>query len=255
MLAIVAISVFSLFHPTELDVQPARGSVLEITDGGGTRMLEGSEAAHLHAGAKISGRASAAVQFILSVPGKISRQFFGTLEIREQDGHLTAIVQMERETAVASIVAAEGSGAPLEMLKAQAIVARSFLIAAPRRHKGFDFCDTTHCQYLRAFPASQSAARRAQEQTRDLTLHYEGHVIAALYSANCGGHTRTLADAGWRVDGYPYFAVDCPATGAVSGHRLGLCQTGAVIMARHGASFREILAHFFPAATLEPTEK
>lgn len=252
MIAAVAISVFSMFHPTEFDVQPAPGNVLAVTDRNGSRTLEGSAIAHLHAAAKIAGRDGAAARFILSVPGKVRRQFLGTLEIRQQEDHLAAIVRMDREVAVASIVAAEGSGAPAEMLKAQAVVARSFLIAAPRRHKGFDFCDTTHCQYLGSQPSQQSAATRAQEQTRGLALRYDGRVIAALYSANCGGHTRTLADAGWQVPGYPYFAVDCPATGAVSGHRLGMCQSGAIVMARHGANFREILAHFFPASTLDP---
>jgi stage II sporulation protein D len=34
--------------------------------------------------------------------------------------------------------------------------------------------------------------------------------------------------------------------GRGSGHGLGLCQQGASAMAREGASFREILAHYFP---------
>lgn len=252
MLATVAISVFGLFHPVELEVQPARGDVLAIVDGTGkARMLEGQQTARLKGGAKISGRDGSEADFVLSVPGRIRREFHGRLEIRQKNGHLAAIVEMDREIAVASIVAAEGSGAPFEMLKAQAVVARSFLIAARGRHHGFDFCDTTHCQYLGAFPKAGSAARRAQEETRGLALRYEDRVVAAFYSANCGGHTRTLADAGWQVAGYPYFAVDCPASGAVSGHRIGMCQSGAMVMARRGANFRDILAHFFPASTLE----
>ena len=252
MIATVAISVFGLFHPVELDVQPARGSVLAIVDGNGSaRKLEGQQIAELGGATKVSAPGGLPADFFLSVPGKIRREFHGTLEIREQEEHLLAIVKMDAEAAVASIVAAEGAGAPFEMLKAQAVVARSFLIAARHRHQGFDFCDTTHCQYMRAMPSVRSMAKRAQEETRDLVLQYEGRVVAALYSANCGGHTRTLAEAGWRVEGYPYFAVECPAKGAVSGHRLGMCQTGALVMARHGVNFREILTHFFPAATLE----
>jgi stage II sporulation protein D len=38
--------------------------------------------------------------------------------------------------------------------------------------------------------------------------------------------------------------------GKGSGHGLGLCQQGASAMARDGASFREILAHYFPNTTL-----
>jgi peptidoglycan hydrolase-like amidase len=38
--------------------------------------------------------------------------------------------------------------------------------------------------------------------------------------------------------------------GAGQGHGIGLCQRGASAMARSGATFREILAHYFPNTTL-----
>jgi peptidoglycan hydrolase-like amidase len=178
------------------------------------------------------------------------------LQVREHDGHLQAIVRMELENAVASIVAAESPpAAPLEERKAQAVLTRSFLIAGHRRHEGFDFCDTTHCQFLREAPPAGSLSARAAGDTRELVLAYQGRVIAALYSANCGGKTRTPADAGWNEEPYPYFAVDCPVRGAVAGHRIGMCQEGAAQMARNGKSFREILAHYFPATTIQPSSK
>jgi peptidoglycan hydrolase-like amidase len=248
---IVAICVFSLFHPVELELQPARGSVVVVEQNGRRQTLEGSAAMRLSAAATATGRDGAETAFVLSVPGRIRREFHGTLEVREQDGHLLAIVKMDRENAVASIVAAESSpGAPLEARKAQAVVARSFLTAARGRHDGFDFCDTTHCQFLREAPPSGSLAAKAAEETRDLVLAHQGRAIAALYSANCGGSTQTLEDAGWNAEAYPYFAVACPVRGPVSGHRIGMCQDGAVQMARDGKTFREILAYYFPATTL-----
>jgi stage II sporulation protein D len=249
---IVAICVFSLFHPVELQVQPSRSSVVVVEQNGRQQALEGSGMVKLRGPASATGRNGADTEFILSIPGKIRREFHGRLEVREQDGELLAIVKMDRENAVASIVAAESPpGAPLEARKAQAVVARSFLIGARYRHEGFDFCDTTHCQFLREAPASGNLAARAAEETRGLVVAYQGRAIAALYSANCGGKTRTLEDAGWNAEGYPYFAVDCPVRGAVAGHRLGLCQEGAAQLARNGKTFREILAIYFPATTLE----
>jgi stage II sporulation protein D len=197
---------------------------------------------------------------VLSVPGlgsltKIHREFHGRLEIRQAGGQLEAIVEMNREIAVASIVAAEGSDAtPMEARRAQAVVARSFLAAARARHKDFDFCDTTHCQFLREPPLSSNTAYRAGLDTRRLVLTYGGGVIAALYSADCGGHTRPIAEADWPGENsgpYPYFGVECPVRGAVSGHRVGMCQVGAAEMARRGATFREILIHYFPATSIE----
>jgi SpoIID/LytB domain protein len=143
----------------------------------------------------------------------------------------------------------------LEARKAQAVVARSFLIAARGRHQGFDFCDTTHCQFLRDAPVAKSLSAKAMEQTEGLVIAYQGRTIAALYSANCGGKTRSLEDAGWNAEPYPYFAVDCPVRGAVAGHRIGMCQEGAAQMARNGKTFREILAFYFPATTVDRSLK
>jgi peptidoglycan hydrolase-like amidase len=248
---IVAICVFGLFHPVELEVQAARIHPIVVTENGHSRTLEGSATARLHGAATVTGLNGADAQFVLSVPGKIRREFHGTLDVRAEAGELRAIVRMDLETAVASIVAAESPPqAILEARKAQAVVARSFLIAARHRHEGFDFCDTTHCQFLRQPPAPQSINARATAETRDLILAYQGRPIAALYSANCGGMTRTLEEAGWNAEPYPYFAVPCPVRGAVSGHRIGLCQEGAAAMAKQGRTFREILTAYFPATTL-----
>jgi peptidoglycan hydrolase-like amidase len=253
---IVAICVFSLFHPTELDVQPVPGSVVLIEQNGYQQTLEGSSIAKLQGPATAAGRNHSGTAFILSIPGKIKREFHGRLEVREQQGHLIAIVSMDRENAVASIVAAESPpGAPLEARKAQAVVARSFLAAARGRHQGFDFCDTTHCQFLREIPPSGSSSAKATEQTRALIVAYQGRAIGALYSANCGGKTRTLEEAGWNSEPYPYFAVECPVRGPVSGHRIGMCQEGAAQMARNGKTFREILAAYFPATTIVTADK
>jgi peptidoglycan hydrolase-like amidase len=247
-LATVKIGVFGLFHPVELEVRPIHGSVL-VAEG---ETLEGARWLRVRSAIRIAGRNGAPAWFELSVPGKITRDFFGRLDVRQHNGEMIAIVELDREIAVGSIVAAEGSRSlPIEALKAQAVAARSFLAGSRHRHEDFDFCDTTHCQFLREAPPPGSPAHRAQAVTRNLALYYDGRIVAALYSANCGGRTRTLHEAGWKVEGYPYFGVDCPARGPVSGHRIGMCQTGAAEMARAGKSFREILAHYFPAASLE----
>jgi peptidoglycan hydrolase-like amidase len=254
VLALVSISVFGLFHPTVLEVRPLAGNVLVVESKGRSQVLEGKQSARLESPSAIAGRGGDLAAFTLSVPGKISREFFGRLEVRQEQQHLVAIVWMDPETAVASIVAAESPpSSPLEARKAQAVLARSFLEGARGRHPDFDFCDTTHCQFLREPPPAAHPARQAQEQTVGLVLRYQGRVIPALYSADCGGHTRSLEEAGWQAEEYPYFGVACPVRGATSGHRIGLCQVGSAELARRGATFREILVHYFPAATIEVT--
>ena len=102
---------------------------------------------------------------------------------------------MDLETAVASVVAAEGTvDTPSEALKALAVAARSYFVAGKGRHRDFDFCDTTHCQFLREPPASNSAATQAVSATRGLVITYQSayqsQPIAAMYTRSCSGRTR-----------------------------------------------------------------
>lgn len=221
------IGVLGLFRPTELAVRPSPQAALVIEGDGHQLILADSREARLRVAGKqveceadgyifraslIRGenRQGGSADFIVSIPGKIARQYRGSLEVNVSEAKLLPVVAMDLETAVASAVAAESpSGATLEALKAQAIVTRSYYIAARRRHNGFNFCDTTHCQFLREPPAADSPATIAAVRTRGLVLTYRGEVFPALFSASCGGRTRALAEIGLSPQGYPYYSVRC----------------------------------------------
>jgi stage II sporulation protein D len=323
----VKIGVLGLFYPRQITLSIADGEALLLSAGnnvfvlepgprpstaqiriaGDTLLLEFGDrvvrASDIHA----AGRNSQTVAFVLGVPGKISRQYRGTLAVKAIEGVIVPIVTMDLETAVASVVAAESApGAPLEALKAQAVVTRSYFIAGKGRHRNFDFCDLTHCQFLRDPPNPESPAAAASSATRGLVITFEEKPVAAMFTRSCGGHTRTPAELGISGSGYPYFSVRCdycyanPARwtrriseheaarllgkgeagrlavdrrlgwnavpsnnftardedgevileGVGQGHGVGLCQRGAKAMAEAGASFREILSHYFPNTTL-----
>lgn len=158
----------------------------------------------------VTGRKSEAMDFVLAIPGKITRHYHGTLEIKPSVGILLAVVAMDRETAVASVVAAESvPDSPIEALKAQAVATRSYLTAGRGRHHEFDFCDTTHCQFLREPPAPGSPVATAVAATRNLVLAYDLHPFAAMYTRSCSGRTRTPAELGLSAAAYPYFSVEC----------------------------------------------
>jgi stage II sporulation protein D len=311
----VRIGVLGLFHSKQIVVSPMSGKPLRCRAGGEPWPVVDPMRAELEGTkVRISGTdsafdeifcdngASGATEFVASVPGKIARRYAGKLEIRPDTRELIIVVAMPMETAVASVVAAESPAhAPMEALKAQAVATRSFFVAGKGRHHNFDFCDTTHCQFLRAPPGPATAAFQAAAATRGLVLVYKDQVFAAMYSASCGGRTHTLAELGLPDHGYPYFAVTCnycrrhpekwvtqikaedaaalaptesarlnlarklgwksvpgnsysshTENGAVVlegvgvGHGIGLCQRGGADMARHGASFQEILQHYYP---------
>ncbi len=224
---VLRIGVFGLFHPSELIVEPVSGELLELVADEETVRLEGAQRVLLSlVGDRIACRAGrlivlaqsvrvrgcdeGAARFMMSVPGRIDRVFNGRLEVRAIEGILVPVIEMELEIAVASAVAAESPpGAVLEALKAQAVVTRSFYAATQRRHRDFDFCDTTHCQFLRSPPDPESHFAKATAETRGLLLTYRGTGLGALFSRSCGGRTRSLAELGMRSESYPYFAVEC----------------------------------------------
>ena len=155
-----------------------------------------------------------ATRFTLAVPGKLSRTYTGALRVTCEAGALVAVVTLDTEVAVASIVEAESPAkAPLEFLKTQAVTSRSYLLANLHPGAAFDTCDTTRCQYLRSPPGPASAAARATRETRHEVLVWrpapgtEARVVPAMYSRSCGGQTHARASADPGV--YPFYAVRC----------------------------------------------
>ena len=225
----VRIAVLGLFHADQLVVEVSPSFPM-LVDSGQQRFVAGVGAQQnvavrragrkvivQAAGSRIVGerltfgaRSGGESEFVLAVPGKLRRRYRGNLTITAGKGELTAVIEMELETAVASVLAAELSpDAPLEALKAQAVVSRSFLVSGGPRHPHADFCDTTHCQFLRDPPAPASRAALAARATRGLVLAWKGKPFAAMYSASCGGRTHSLAQVGALAIDYPYFSVAC----------------------------------------------
>lgn len=200
------VAVFTLFRPARLIVQPAAPAVLN-----GRLLAAHARSTVDYAPARLAAPDGRAVAFSLSVPGKLTRDFCGTLDITSAAGVLTAVVTVELETAVAAALASEmPSDAAPDALAAMAVIVRSYYTAGPR-HASFDFCDTTHCQFHRSPPADSHPAARAVARTRGVVVTWNGTPFAPYYSAACGGLTRTLEEAGLPVRDYPYRAAACPA--------------------------------------------
>jgi hypothetical protein len=248
----VHIGVLGLFHPTCFEVRPAPRSALIVEKSGRYEVIQAPGFVRLDGPAHITGRKGSFTRFIIRLPDGTEREYYGRLEVRRHYYELELIVEMDREVAVGSILAAEGAYAlPPEALRAQAIVARSYLSALLGRHPDFDTCDTTHCQRLESPPAPNSVAAKAALETRGEVLTYRGKIVPAMYSANCGGHTKAFAMAGLASGDYPFFPVECSRRGHASGHGVGLCQLGAMDMANAGGNAAEILAHYFPRTQIE----
>lgn len=225
----VQVAVFGLFHPRALTVEALPTSPLTV-DASGEQFVIGageSKAVSIFwASGKLqihstngnmearrvtfTSRAGGEAEFFLSVPGKLRRRYRGSLVVNAGK-ELVPVVDVELETAVASVVAAElPANAPMEALKAQAVVSRSYLVSGGHRHAYSDFCDSTHCQFFREPPSAGSPAAQAARATAGLVLMWKGRPFPAMFSASCGGRTHSLAQVGYAAADYPYFPVECP---------------------------------------------
>jgi stage II sporulation protein D len=139
------------------------------------------------------------------------------------DSYFNLIDEIALEDYLASVISSEMSAeAPLEFLKAQAVVARSWLVAMLERkkvntvatndnqskeneiiiwhdvndHKGFDVCADDHCQRYQGITRIISEnVRAAIEATRGLFLVSGGEICDARYYKSCGGQTEIFSTA------------------------------------------------------------
>lgn len=308
--ATVQISVLQLFRPAELHVQATAVAV------GAERIATQAEAIVTVAngaivcrvgGRELHGQSLSAdgPRVRITVPGKLRRSYPGSLVITVSEGALRAVVSIGIEDAVAAVVSSEMPHAPDTALQALAIAARSYFLAPAVRHKGFGFCDTTHCQLLQE---ANAAGLRAARSTAGQVLVYQNMPVAALYFRSCAGRTMRAADVKMDDTAYPFPSVPCAAClrhpqtwevrvpdtaarrlleegpsellrlelarsigwnqlasnsyttetqagtvvfrGKGHGHGVGMCQNGAAAMARDGKTARQILAHYYPDATV-----
>lgn len=91
---------------------------------------------------------------------------------------------------------------PLEALKAQAVVARTFTYAnlGKFRRDGFDLTADTRSQVYKGQTAVNENVRAAVRQTKGEVLGWSGKLLRVYFHACCGGST-TDAGAAWGSEG------------------------------------------------------
>lgn len=155
---------------------------------------------------------------------------------------------MRLETYLTGAVAmAIGATAPLEALKAQAVASRTYAARAKRHAEQYaDVCTHAHCmKWKRVDPIVAPEVFRAVSETWGTVALYNGELIEAFYFENCAGRTRDAEEMA--MPAQPYLrGTDCPCGFTeLKGHGVGMCLRGAIVMARQGASFKDILKHYY----------
>lgn len=150
----------------------------------------------------------------------------------EKDGRIVAINEIPLENYLRSVISSEmNAAAPIEFLKAHAILSRSWLLAGldkkkrPRErtvstgetakdevirwygrqdHDLFDVCADDHCQRYQGLRRIESEqAGEAVRETHGMVVTYQNKICDARYSKACGGLTENF-DTAWEDKRVPY---------------------------------------------------
>lgn len=166
---------------------------------------------------------------------KETQQFRGNLILVNDGKTITVINVLPIEEYLKSVISSEmNPNAPLEFLKAHAIISRTWvmhkifsrkkLIQCANRvetgmtdssqerirwyddtqHIGFDVCADDHCQRYQGFTKILNpAAIEAVESTEGQVLTFNGEIIDARFSKCCGGAFETFENC-WQPIHHPY---------------------------------------------------
>ena len=105
-------------------------------------------------------------------------------------GGVTAVNHVELEHYLRGVVPRESPASwPIEALKAQAVAARSYALAAGADNGIYDHVDTPASQVYGGVGAEHPNTDRAVAETNGKVLRHDGKIIVAYFHSTSGGHT------------------------------------------------------------------
>lgn len=164
---------------------------------------------------------------------KEKQRFTHSLKLIKDNGKITAVNIVPIEKYLMSVISSEMSAkCSMQMLKATAVVSRSWLLAQIEKsksiksehanyktvyqtedelirwydredHKLFDVCADDHCQrYQGVTKMTSEVARKAVEQTAGVVLLEDGKILDARFSKSCGGISESFENV-WEPVKHP----------------------------------------------------
>ena len=143
------------------------------------------------------------------------RLYPGRLQLQPNSyGNYTLVSTVEIEDYLRGVVPHEiGHNAPMEAVKAQAIIARTYALKNLHRFEADDYelCATVHCQVYWGWDETNPRSDRAIEATAKQVLSHNGNLVDAFYSSTTGGVTAYFDDI-WDGKQRPYLKSVIDAT-------------------------------------------
>ena len=140
---------------------------------------------------------------------KINNQLYGKILylIKDSYGTWTLIEKISFPNYLKGVLPHEmGPNSPLEALKAQAVIARTWAVFNSDRFQAdnYHLCVTTQCQVYKPYKVSNQNIEKAIRDTSYQILSFKNLPINAFYHASNGGISAQAYES-WMIEDYPYF--------------------------------------------------
>lgn len=190
------------------------GVGLEATDSFGNRLSVSFPLIVKKDGSGISAGGMLLRSLKITSPGFVQingKGYRGHLEVYPSVKGLLVVDEMLLENYLVGLINCEISSQwPMEAVKAQAVVARTFALFQKQSRKNllYHLESTVYDQVYGGSDIEDSRAVRAVEETRGEVVSYNGKIIQAFFHSSCGGHTEASEHV-WS-DTVPYLqGVEC----------------------------------------------
>ena len=168
-----------------------------LTDGQGQplRLEMPLEVKRTRDGLTVNGRTVPGL--VASAPVRVTvngKGYRGLLEVTAAERGLLVVNELPLEEYLIGLINCEISSAwPIEAVKAQAVIARSYAVYQKQARRGapYQLESSVMDQVYEGCDVEDSRAARGVQETAGEVLTWEGKVIQAFYHSNCAGHTES----------------------------------------------------------------
>ena len=168
-----------------------------LTDGRGEplRLQMPLEVRRVRNGITVNGRGVPGL--VASAPVRVAvngKGYRGLLEVSAADKGLLVVNELPLEEYLIGLINCEISSAwPMEAVKSQAVIARSYAIYQKQARRGapYQLESSVMDQVYEGCDIEDSRAARGVQETAGEVLTYDDKVIQAFYHSNCAGHTES----------------------------------------------------------------
>lgn len=133
--------------------------------------------------------------------------------LKNPAGSLTVVNEIDVEDYLLGVLPVEVNPEwPIEALKAQAVVSRTYAIFKNIENKDFPFTlnSDVGSQVYKGKTVERASTSQAIARTRGEILTYHGKIFPAFFHSTCGGWT-ARSDYQWKIESHPSLkGVECP---------------------------------------------